>query len=105
MLFKVTKRADDFTGIAATLVKGAASVSVVCGERWGHFRKTGAIKGVFVIEPAANARLRKDLDFHPVREETPGDETFIEGLRGKAWRPWHTCFSVLEGLWQTKKTS
>lgn len=105
MLFKVTKRADDLTGLLATLFTGEASVSVVIGERWGHFKRTGPLSGVFVIEPAENARRRNDLDFHEDHEETPEDIAFVDRLQGKAWRPWHTCFGTLEGLWRTKKTS
>lgn len=101
MLFKVTKRADDITGLLATLVKGAASVSVVVGDRWGHFKRTGLISGVFVTEPADNARRRNDLDFHEDHEETPDDLDYVDRLRGKAWKPWHTCFNALEGLWRT----
>lgn len=100
MLYKVTKRADDFTGLMATLVKGAASVSVVVGDRWGHFKRTGFISGVFVIEPAESARKRLDLDFYADHEETPEDIEYVDCLRGKAWRPWPTCFGFLEGLWR-----
>ena len=105
MLYRVTKRADDTTGLIATLFWGAASVSVVCGGTWGHFKRTGILSGEFVTGPAAMAWDRTDLDFHEDHEETPEDIAFINGLRGKAWRPWHNCFGVLEGLWQSKKSA
>lgn len=99
MLYKVTKRADDFAGIVATLFTGAGSVSAVVGGEWGHFHRTGFMTGEFVVEPAANVSGKAGYDFQPVRPSGPKDYDFIHVLRGKPWRLWHNCFGSLEGLW------
>ena len=99
MLYRVTKRPDCLSGLVACIFTGAASVSIIVGERWGQFHRTGPLAGVFVISPAAEAFAREDLDIEPIRPETTEDDAFLDATEGKPWRPWHNCFSVMRDRW------
>ena len=103
MLYRVDKAPHDLTGLFAALFTGAGSVSVIVGTKWGHFRRTGFLSGVFVVEPAAKIEGREGYRITPVRPSTEADMQFIYDLAGTPWRPWHNCFNVLRELWKTPR--